>query len=605
MPRVPSRSWFDPALDATLHTGDAALDKVVNFPQGQLLATDIETPGLDRSFTINCVTAAWIENGRIHAVLLDPARVPAHNSACAEMFRRASSIALHNAPFDIPPLHHAGLMDLPVVNKVVDTLLLARFACPNGMIPKSLSALASRHLGWTDFAEGMKLAFKAAGYATKDAGYEGMDIDSPVYRMGAMADTVATLLLEPILREDGIRWTLDHPFGERGATTRGEAEDVLHMQETAHRVMLRRSAVGIAVDSDYLNVYGEQVNAERHQHTTLLTAAGLEGGSGKGAALVTYLDSIGELPATWPRTPTGKLSATKGALATLDHPLAAAQRQLANTDKVLGYLAKVDRQAGVTGRCHPQVSVLGAQATGRWAASLPEYQQFPAEARGIFRADSDGSDGRQLWSIDWSQIEPITLGHMAGGTDQIVESYEAGNDLYEPLMRAAGINRTLAKTCLLASLYGQGPNALAGRIGHTVESAQQIRRQLFAAMPASAKLMSRIQAIAEQYGKVVTVGGRILPVDEGGVFRSVNYTIQGSAADQLGWAVQSIDAAGLGDTILLGLHDELVVECDEFTAARIEGMMRTPHPRFLRWTGGRVPILRCDRESMGTAWMKC
>jgi DNA polymerase I-like protein with 3'-5' exonuclease and polymerase domains len=194
---------------------------------------------------------------------------------------------------------------------------------------------------------------------------------------------------------------------------------------------------------------------------------------------------------------------------------------------------------------------------------------------------------------------------MAGGTDQIVESYEAGDDLYEPLMRAAGVNRTVAKVCLLASLYGQGPNALAGRIGHTVESAQQIRRQLFAAMPASAKLMSRIQAIAEQYGKVITVGGRILPVDEGGVFRSVNYTIQGSAADQLGWAVQSIDAAGLGDTILLGLHDELVVECDEFTAARIEGMMRTPHPRFLRWTGGRVPILRCDRQSMGTAWMKC
>jgi DNA polymerase-1 len=496
-------------------------------------------------------------------------------------------------------------MDLSTVNKVVDTLLLARFAVPDTFVKKSLSELAARYLGWADFADGMKLAFKAAGYSTIQAGYEGMDIDSPVYRMGAMADTVATLNLEPLLREAGLRWTLDHPFGDRGATTRGEAEAVLHMQETTHRVMLRRSAVGIAVDSDYLNVYGEQVNAERHQHTAALAAAGLEGGSGKGAALVDYLDSIGELPSTWPRTPTGKLSATKGALATLDHPLAVAQRQLANTDKILGYLAKVDRQAEVTGRCHPQVSILGASATGRWAASLPEYQQFPAEARGIFRADSDGSDGRQLWSIDWSQIEPITLGNMAGGTDMIVDSYEAGNDLYEPLMSAAGIDRTLAKVCLLASLYGQGPNGLAARIGHTVESAQQIRRQLFAAMPASAKLMTRIQAIAEQYGKIVTMGGRILPVDEGGVFRSVNYTIQGSAADQLAWAVQSIDAAGLGDTILLGLHDELVVECDEFTAARIEGMMRTPHPGLLRWTGGRVPILRCDRVSMGAAWMKC
>jgi DNA polymerase I-like protein with 3'-5' exonuclease and polymerase domains len=138
-----------------------------------------------------------------------------------------------------------------------------------------------------------------------------------------------------------------------------------------------------------------------------------------------------------------------------------------------------------------------------------------------------------------------------------------------------------------------------------VESAQQIRRQLFAAMPASSKLMSRIQSIAEDYGKVITVGGRILPVDEGGVFRSVNYTIQGSAADQLAWAVESIDAAGLSDTILLGLHDELVVECDDVTSYDIETLMRTPHPNITRWTAGRVPILRCDRQSMGAAWRKC
>ena len=66
MVNVPSRSWFDPVLNATLHTGENAIDAVRRFPGGTI-AADIETPGLN-TFTINCVTAAW--DG--HAVLLDP-----------------------------------------------------------------------------------------------------------------------------------------------------------------------------------------------------------------------------------------------------------------------------------------------------------------------------------------------------------------------------------------------------------------------------------------------------------------------------------------------------------------------------------------------------
>ena len=103
----------------------------------------------------------------------------------------------------------------------------------------------------------------------------------------------------------------------------------------------------------------------------------------------------------------------------------------------------------------------------------------------------------------------------------------------------------------------------------------------------------------------MTVGGRILPVDPDGVYRAVNHCIQGSAADQLCWAVDVIAAAGLGDLIVLGLHDELVVDCDEDTATIIESLMAIPHPGLTRWTGGRVPTLRTDRAALGKAWQKC
>lgn len=521
---VPDRRWYDPVLDAHLHTGQSATDAVVDLLHEVPLhsvdfAIDIETPGLDRAFEINCITAAWEHNGQVQSVLLDPVRNAQDRPAALTIVDLADNLILHNAPFDIPALFHHGLITAEDINRVVDTLLLARMAFPDQIEPKNLTSLSVKHLDMSDFADGMKTAFYAAGFKTIQAGYEGMDIDAPIYRRGAMADTVATLRLEPLLRGYCRDWLTNHGFFELGAGTDSEADEIIGTQETVHRVMLRRTAVGINVDSEYLSKYVETVDIDRRLAVDELAECGLEGGSGKAAKLVDYLDSIGELPRPWPKTPTGRLSANKAALANLDHPLAAAQRRLAETDKVLTYLSKVENQSSVTGRCHPQVGVLAASSTGRMSYSSPELQQFPEDARPILC-----DDGQGLTSIDWSQIEPVTMGLMAKD-DQFLAPYEAGEDLYEPLMRAAGIDRKLAKVVLLATMYGQGDAGMAKRIEHSQEQAAQIRRQIMSAMPASKRWMSNVQGIAEQYGQVITAGGRILPVDEGGVFKAVNYCL--------------------------------------------------------------------------------
>jgi len=591
---VPDRRWYDPVLHATLHTGQPAVDAAYRFPGG-VLAIDCETPGLN-TFTVNCLTAAWHDGDRVTAVLLDPRRNPGHAVVARDMIAGASRLVLHNAPFDTPILWHAGLLDEPAVRRITDTLLLARLALPDRYVSKSLTALAKRYLGIPDFADGMKLAFKAAGFPTLTAGYERMDIDSPVYRMGALADTVVTLRLLPPLLDAARSWLTDHPFITHGATTAAQADEIIATQDTVNRVMLLRSAKGLPVNLDYLDRYAERVENDRLRAVAELERAGLAGGAGKASKLIEYLDTLGELPHAWPRTATGKLSATKDLLDKLDHPLAKAQRFLADVDKISGYLAKVSHQAEVTGRCHPQVGILGASQTGRWTVSSPELHQFAADARPIITGD-------RLWSIDWSQIEPVMLGNMAGGTDPIIESYERGDDLYEPLMRAAGIDRTTSKVCLLASMYGMGVGKLAESIGHNRESAQQIRTQMFAAMPASARFMSRVAATAETHGKVITVAGRILPVTEGGSYQSSNHVIQGSAADQLCHTIAALDAAGLSDVVRIGMHDELVVDCDAEAAAEVERIMRQPLPALRRWSG-RDAVLRTDRQEMGDAWMK-
>lgn len=621
MPIVPDRTIYDPVLDVYMHTGANAVDQGQRFRQGHL-ATDIETPGLDRQFTINCVTMCWVEQGRTHAILLDPCRNAKHATLTHDMYARASMIILHNAPFDVPALAYHGMLTRQHINKIVDTLVLARYGFPDPMIRKGLGELAKAHLGMDDNADGMKLAFKAAGYRTIDEGYRRMDIDSPIYRQGAMLDTVATLRLQPILREHCRQWSLNHPFEVYGATSPGEAEQRLEVQERVHRIMLRRSAIGIPVDMHYLDEYADRVQAERHRAEMVLAEHGLEGGSGKGAKLVEYLDSIGELPPGWPRTATKKLSSAKAHLEALDHPLAKAHRRLAEIDKVMVYLQKVVDQAEVTGRCHPQVGTLAASATGRMSYAMPELQQFNADARQVLRSDNPSAadfhkvedlgggkevhhclgPGQQLWSIDWSQIEPVTMGTLARD-EQFLAPYESGEDLYEPLMRAAGIDRPTAKIVLLADMYGQGEAGMAKRIGASVEQAGQIRRQIRAAMPLCTRWMAQVQGIAAEHGKVVTAAGRILPVDAGGVFRSVNYCVQGSAYDVLAHAIVEIDRAGLADCIRLAMHDELVLDATEEQAIEVQQIMATAPPFFEKWLG-RAPRLRTDRAPMGAAWRK-
>jgi DNA polymerase-1 len=609
IPRVPSRRWHDPVLGASLSTGAEANATVARLLTetdvgSVLLAADIETPGLDRNFTINCLTFSWAWPGGegVEAVLLDPMRDEEQYRLAHAAFGHARHLVFHNAAFDIPPLFQRGLMTRGDVNRVIDTVVLARYALPEpppyGQ-GKKLEQLVTKFLGWTDSKGGMERAFKAAGYRTIQAGFEGMDITSPIYRFGAMADTVATLALEPVMRRMAIDWSLDHPFVNTysAAQTVADAEALIATQETVHRVMLRRSAVGLNVDRDYLTRYQEQVDIERNLAIAELAVHGLEGGTGKGIKLVEYLAERGELPEPWPRTPTRKLRATKADLEALAevNPLAAAQRKLAQIDKVMGYLEKVERQSAVTGRCHPQVAVLGASATGRMSYGSPELQQFPKEARAIIC-----DDGQGLTSIDWSQIEPVTMANMAKD-EAFLAPYEAGLDLYGPIERSCGCDRDTAKVVLLSTMYGSGIAKLAATIGHTDESAAQIRRQMFEAMKKCERWMFRVQDVAEASGRTITVGGRILPVDPGGVFKAVNYTVQGSAYDVLAHTICEMERAGLGDHLQLAMHDEVVVDTE--VADDVREIMGTPPPFLVEWSG-RTPILRTDRADMGHAWAK-
>ena len=516
----------------------------------------------------------------------------------------ATMLILHNAAYDVPPLVHYGLMGMDSVHKVWDTVVSARMAYPDTLVPKNLEALAGRDdlLDMPDNAVTMKTAFTAHGVSTTTAGWETMDIDSPVYRLGAMADTVVTLRLAPVLTGAVVKHLTSNPFMYMSET---RAHELHGREQVTNRVMLATSARGLKVDTDYLATYTAENEQARADAATVLTEAGLDPEAGNiGAKLVELLNDRGELPSDWPTTAKGALKADKKAMALLEgHPLVEAQQKVAELTKITGYLTKVAAYAEVTGRVHPQVGVLGASATGRMAYREPELQQFPAAARGILVPDNPG-EGKGWVSIDWSSIEPVVVANAAGDHEFLAGFNDHGADLYAPIVEQAGVTRKVAKVVLLAAMYGQGRALLASNLGVTEDEAAVIQGKVFEAMPKTRQFLDGLRTTGDSYGMTMTADGRLLPVPtdvQGRVmgYKATNYFTQGSCASILSCAINSIYREGLAEHVQLAMHDELIVSAE--AAEDIRRIMETP-PEWLETFCGSKVILRTDSNPLPERW---
>lgn len=598
---VPDESFWSSGMSSRFYTGREAVDAATSCVGGDV-AIDIETPSVTDSFTIKCVTAAWEQDGEMRSVLLDPLRRPDHRRAFRVIAERARWLILHNSPFDIPGLVAHGLLTLDEISKVMDTLVLARSALPDTMDRKGLEALAGRFLGMADLKDALKLAQRASGLTSAEKWFREGDIHMPVYRTGAMSDTVVTLRLAWPLFEAAVNRQLDHPFGIYGHTDRASASELVLREQRVNRVMLRRAAKGYVINPEYLDGYVERVEVEREKATGVITEAGLR--PGVGLDIIKHLDAAGALPGNWPRTPKGSLKSDKAAMERLpDHPLAGAHRTIAHTKKVLGYMEKVTARSRITGRLHPQWQILGASATGRMSAGEPELQQFPEEARPIILCDDEASGFN---SIDWSSIEPALMGWM-GQDWEFITPFENGADIYEPIMNAAGCVRKTAKVVVLAGMYGQGQTKLSATLGCSIEQAAQLQRQMRAAMPLASRFMGKVKQIAEDHGVALTVSGRVLPIPKFNgavaVHKAVNYTAQGSCADLIYEAIVGAEKAGIADHIYLPMHDEIV--CASDVAEEMQRIMATPPPMLIARAGGRVPVIRTDNQQIGRSWIAC
>jgi DNA polymerase-1 len=375
-------------------------------------------------------------------------------------------------------------------------------------------------------------------------------------------------------------------------------------------VLARMEHAGIGVDRAYL----ENMGAELRDKLTALDAriqelAGEQFNVNSTDQLRYVLFEKLGLPAI-KKTSTGKPSTDASVLKKLDHPVVEALLDYREYEKlrgtyVDGYLPLVEADGRIRTRFNQM-----AATTGRLSSDRPNLQNIPIRSesgRTIRRAFIAG-EGAEFLVADYSQIELRVLAHMSGDPF-LLEAFRKGSDIHTATAaRVWGLDesevtpdlRRTAKMINFGLLYGMEAFGLADRLGISREEAQQHMDAYFSQFVQVKEFMASVVTQARNQGYTTTLFGRrrYLPELKSDNFRirqmgermALNAPVQGTAADIIKKAMIELDASlrseGLASTLILQIHDELILECplDELDVAeklvveRMEGVVTLDVP---------------------------
>jgi DNA polymerase-1 len=460
--------------------------------------------------------------------------------------------------------------DLDLQGLAFDTSLAAYVINPASGSP-SLGDLAGTVLGLEIDPEAIAGQAKAQG--TLDFAGSGPDIGAAARRVAAVA-----LLVAPLTEQ----------LEARGGLTLFQEVELPLV-----RVLARMEDAGIGVDRAYLEELGESLRDR---------LAGLEkqiyGHAGEPFNVNSTLqlreilfDRLG-LPVL-KKTPKGQPSTDAATLQKMadDHPIVEHLLRFRELEKLRStYVDGLLPLIGDDGRIHCLFNQTGA-STGRISSEQPNMQNIPIrseEGRTIRRAFV-AAEGHTFVVADYSQIELRILAHLSG-EPALVEAFASGQDIHTATAaRVFGVDptavdsdmRRMAKVINFGLLFGMEAYGLGQRLEISADAAKDHMEAYFAQFPGVKAFMSGIVAEARNTGYTETLMGRrrYLPELMSGNFRerqsgermALNAPIQGSAADIIKKAMIDLDAAldGSGASMLLQVHDELVIEAPEADAKQV------------------------------------
>lgn len=346
---------------------------------------------------------------------------------------------------------------------------------------------------------------------------------------------------------------------------------------------------GIKIDIDFLHnlskEYGKQL-ADISQEIYSLAGEEFNLNSPKQVSEI-FFNKLG-LPRS-KKTKTG-LSTDVNALEKLasNYPIAQKMLEQREVQKLLStYIDALPSQAGKkSSRVHTSFNQTIA-ATGRLSSTNPNLQNIPirTEAGRRIREAFIASDGCQLLSADYSQIELRILAHLSKD-DRLILAFKEDQDIHTqtasamygmfPEMVTPEMRRA-AKTINFGLMYGMGPINLSRQLNVTYAEAQEFIDTYFEQFPTIHKFMESCKERARKNGYIETLldRRRYLPdinidnrrIREAAERVAINTPVQGTAADIIKIAMiniqKEIHSVCQDAKMLLQVHDELVFEVPE------------------------------------------
>ena len=241
---------------------------------------------------------------------------------------------------------------------------------------------------------------------------------------------------------------------------------------------------------------------------------------------------------------------------------------------------------GEDGRIHTTFNQTEAR-TGRISSLEPNLQNIPVrtEEGKKLREFFIAPKGRVLCDADYSQIELRVLASIAKDNNMI-NAFLSGIDIHTataaqvfkmPIDMVTPVMRSRAKAVNFGIVYGIGAFSLSKDIGVSRAEADGYIKSYLASYPQVAEYMENTISQAKADGFVTTLYGRrrYLPElsNSNAMLRAFgervarNAPIQGTAADIIKLAMirvfERLKAELPTACLILQVHDELIVECDE------------------------------------------
>ncbi len=463
-------------------------------------------------------------------------------------------MVLQNAKFDLHTFRHNGGITLPR-SQLHETKAMAHLVAPRG--PQGLKPMADKYI---DARAGMlgnqldkAMMVNRWTWATVPYDFE------PYWAYGALDPVITARLAE-------LFWPKVQPYRE-----------LYELELAVQWIVTDMEARGIRIDVDYCRAHLADLRGKiAAEEAELREEYGLEN-PGSTLQVASALAAAGVTLTA--RTEKGALQVDEKVL---KHLVAETGNDLARRLLDLRVMMKhantyfgnfVD-YADSDGFLHSSINTLGAR-TGRMSISRPPLQGVPRTK--LARDSFIPREGGRLIAADYDQIElrimadyarePAMLEAIHNGID--LHSYMASL-IYEVAVEdVSPEQRYVTKGSNFATIYGAGVAKFAEQAGISLSQASSFRQMYAQRFPGIARFIQTVQDTGAARlartgeGYVTTWGGRRTPASKEKLYTLVNYLIQGTAADVLKRRMVELDRAGLGDYMILPIHDELLFDVPE------------------------------------------